>query len=203
MKDKPWFAVVYMFVTTAFFSSILIGFSRLTRSRVEANAQLNFERAVVQAFPEIRYQNDSQIHRIFTQQFKKDSGTGAFRFFKDGHLAGYAVPFSGQGFWDKIEGVIGIAADKQTITGIAFYQQNETPGLGARIEEEEFRSQFAGKTIGDGPNFFEIVPSAQPLGLHSVHAVTGATQTSDRLQTLLNANIRIWLDAVSNQEAAQ
>ncbi|HOK95676.1 MAG TPA: hypothetical protein PKW71_06070, partial [Anaerohalosphaeraceae bacterium] len=76
MKDKPWFAVVYMFVMTAFASSILIGFSRLTRSRVEANAQLQFERAVVQVFPDIRFQHDEQIHRIFTQQFEKDPRSG-------------------------------------------------------------------------------------------------------------------------------
>ncbi|HOL32582.1 MAG TPA: FMN-binding protein, partial [Anaerohalosphaeraceae bacterium] len=158
---------------------------------------------VVQVFPDIRFQHDEQIHRIFTQQFEKDPRSGAFRFLKDGRLAGYAVPFSGQGFWDKIEGVIGVAADRRTITGIAFYRQNETPGLGARIEEEEFRSQFAGKRLAESPILLEIVPSAQPLGPNSVHAVTGATQTSDRLQILLNANLHTWLEAVSNEGEAQ
>lgn len=201
MKDKPYFAVLYMFVVTAVFSSVLIAFSRLTQGRVRANEQFNFERAVVQAFPEIEYKNNQQIHQIFTEQFKKDDRTGAFLYEKNDQLAGYAVPFAGQGFWDKIEGVIGIAADKRTVRGVAFYQQKETPGLGARIDEDAFRKQFVGKKIEDVAKPIGIVPAAQTPAENEVHAVTGATQTSVRLETLMNQDIRTWLDAIQNQEA--
>ena len=69
MKNKPFFAVIYMFVVTAFFSMILIGFSRLTRDRVEANQAIAFEKAVLQVFPEITARTNTKIHKIFTQQF--------------------------------------------------------------------------------------------------------------------------------------
>lgn len=200
MRDKPYFAVVYMFVLTAFFSTLLIGFSRLTRDRVRSNEQLNFERAVVQAFPDIEIQSNQQIHEIFTTQFQEDPQTEAYLYRKDGRLQGYAVPFEGQGFWDKIRGVIGIAQDKQTITGVAFYEQKETPGLGARIDEEEFRKQFVGKKIEDSPEPIGIVPSSKSLEENEVHAVTGATQTSIRLETLMNQSIRAWLDSAQQQE---
>ena len=199
MRDKPYFAVVYMFVLTAFFSAILIGFARLTRGRVEANEQLNFERAVVQSFPNIQFKNDLEVHQIFVDNFEKDEQTGAYKYTKDGQLAGYAIPFSGQGFWDDIEGVIGIAADKRTIRGVDFYEQNETPGLGARIDEDEFRKQFVGKTLEDTDEPIGIVPAAQTPGDNEVHAVTGATQTSVRLETLMNQDIRTWLDAMQNE----
>lgn len=202
MRDKPYFAIIYMFIITAFFSSVLIAFSRLTQDRVRANEQLNFERAVVQSFPEIEYKNNQEIHQLFTEQFQKDERTGAFLYEKDGQFRGYAVPFAGQGFWDKIEGVIGIAADKRTIKGVAFYQQKETPGLGARIDEDEFRRQFIGKKIENSDEPIGIVPEAQTLADNEVHAVTGATQTSVRLETLMNRDIRAWLDAMQNKEAA-
>jgi len=201
MRDKPYFAIVYMFVVTAFFGSVLIGFARLTQGRVRANEQLSFERAIVQAFPEIQYKNNLEIHQIFTEQFKKDDRTGSFLYEQNGQLAGYAVPFSGQGFWDKIEGVIGIAPDQRTIRGVAFYQQKETPGLGARIDEDEFRKQFVGKKIEDSAEPIGIVPEAQTPADNEVHAVTGATQTSVRLETLMNQDIRAWLDAMQNREA--
>ena len=200
MKDKPYFAIVYMFIVTAVFSSALIGFARMTRGRVEANLQLNFERAVVQSFPEIEYNNNQQIHQIYTEQFRKDEPTGAFVYEKDGQLAGYAVPFSGQGFWDKIEGVIGIALDKRTIRGIAFYEQKETPGLGARIGEAEFRNQLVGKKLLDAPQPIGIIPEAQTPAANEVHAVTGATQTSVRLEALMNKDIRAWLDAMDKNK---
>lgn len=200
MKDKPYFAIVYMFAVTAFFSTILIGFARLTRQRVQANEQLSFERAVVQSFPDIQFKNDQEIHQIFGEQFQKDQQTGAFTYTKDGKIQGYAIPFDGQGFWDTIEGVIGIAADKRTIKGVDFYEQNETPGLGARIDEDEFRKQFIGKAIQDSEQPIGIVPAAETPGENEVHAVTGATQTSIRLETLMNRNIRAWLDAMQNKE---
>ena len=200
MRDKPYFAVVYMFVLTAFFSAILIGFARLTRGRVEANQQLNFERAVVRAFPEIKFKNDQEVHRIFEEQFKKDDQTGAFEYTKDGQLLGYAVPFSGQGFWADIKGVIGIAADKRTVRGVDFYEQSETPGLGARIEEDEFREQFVGKTIEDTDKPIGIVPEAQTPADNEVHVVTGATQTSVRLEVLMNRDIYAWLEKMKNTE---
>jgi Na+-transporting NADH:ubiquinone oxidoreductase subunit C len=200
LKEKPYFAVIYMFVVTAFFSTLLIGFSRITQRRVEMNEQLNFERAVIQAFPNITYKNAQQIHQIFTEQFQKDEKTGAYLYRKNGQLAGYAVPFEGQGFWEKIRGVIGIAPDRRTIRGVAFYEQKETPGLGARIDEDEFRRQFVGKKIENSNEPIRIVPPAQTLTENEVHAVTGATQTSVRLQVLMNHDLRAWLDAMKNQE---
>lgn len=200
MRDKPYFAIVYMFVITAVFSSALIGFARITRGRVAANLQLNFERAVVQAFPEIEFQSNLQIHQIFKDLFRKDDRTGAYLYEKEGQIVGYAVPFSGQGFWDKIEGIIGIAADKRTVQGVAFYEQKETPGLGARIDEDEFRRKFIGKKIDDSIRPIGIVPEAQTPAENEVHAVTGATQTSVRLETLMNQNIRQWLDGMQHME---
>ncbi|MBN1864769.1 MAG: FMN-binding protein [Victivallales bacterium] len=200
MKDKPYYPIIYMFVITAFFSSILIGLAQLTRHRVEVNEQLGFERAVVQAFPEIQYQDNRQIHDIFTERFEKDDRIGAYRYKKDGQLAGYAVPFEGQGFWDKIRGIIGIAADCQTIRGVAFYEQKETPGLGARIDEDEFRRQFIDKKIEYSDEPIGIVPAARTLDDNKVHAVTGATQTSIRLEALMNRDIRAWLDAMQAKE---
>ena len=202
MKTGPSFPVVYMFIVTAFFSTLLIGFSRLTRQRVESNAQLNFERAVLEAFPEIEVERTAQIHPIFTERFEKDPDLGVYRYRADGRLRGYAVPFSGQGFWDKIEGIIGIDVDGKTITGVAFYEQKETPGLGARIDEDAFRRQFVGKTLDDSDEPIGIVPAGEPLESNQVHAVTGATQTSVRLETLMNRDIRAWLDRMDNREEA-
>ncbi|MHC5119399.1 MAG: hypothetical protein ACYSOH_05185, partial [Planctomycetota bacterium] len=66
MKDKPFCAVVYMFIVTAFFSAVLIGFARLTRDKVEANRQIAFEEAVLEVFPDIEARTNAQIHQIFT-----------------------------------------------------------------------------------------------------------------------------------------
>jgi len=201
MRDKWWFPVVYMFVMTAFFSSIVIGFSQFTSDRVEANEYLAFERAILTVLPDMLDAGDSrlELHRKFIElvgQPDANSG-GAFTLARGGRIVAYALPISGQGFWAPIKGVIGIKADRRTITGIAFYEQNETPGLGAQITKIGFTSQFQGKVISSANKPLNIKRPSDVLGISDVHAVTGATQTSTRLEKIINDALKKWLSELS------
>lgn len=197
MKNRSWFPVVYMFLATACVSAVLIGFSRLTQARVMANEQLMFERAVLEAFPDIAVPPSPQVHALFNRLFEKSAdAAGAYVYRKDGRIAGYAVPVAGQGFWAPIRGVVGVNADRAAITGLAFYDQSETPGLGARITEKDFRGQFAGLTIGPPDRPIGIRPAAATPAEHEVHGITGATQTCRRLEHLINSGLAAWLQAM-------
>lgn len=196
MREKRWFPILYMFVVTAVFSSIVIGFTGLTRRRVEANEALAFERAVVAVFPQL-YEaglNSLEIHRIFTEQIDPPDGTsgGAYTLRREDRLLGYALPMAGQGFWAPIKGIIGIDADKQTVTGIVFYEQKETPGLGAEIAQPAFQNQFEDKALGSSENPIRFKRPGEVLGTNEVHAVTGATQTSTRLEAIINKSVKAW-----------
>ena len=201
MKDKPFFAVVYMFIVTAFFSAVLIGFARLTQDRVEANRQIAFEKAVLEVFPEITAKSSQEIHSIFTERFVEKKELGAWLYYKDHQLAGYAVPVEGQGFWAPIKGIVGVTVDKRMITGIAFYEQSETPGLGARIIEPDFCDAFTGKQLAEGERPLGIRPAGSTLNNSEVHSITGATQTCVRLEKLINDGLIQWRQA--NQEGAE
>jgi len=80
----------------------------------------------------------------------------------DGKFIGVAFKASGKGYSGAIETMVGM--DKEgTIKTIKILYQNETPGLGNRIMELPFLSQFAHKGISD---------------LTRVEAITGATISS-------------------------
>ncbi len=196
MKNKIYFPVIYMFVITAVCSGILIGFNELVKPRIEANKSFAFEQAVLKTLPiEIESLTNIELHEIFTTQLILDPNSGAYEYNKDGKLVGYALPISGKGFWAKISGVIGIAPDNRTITGIAFYQQSETPGLGAEIEKPFFTSQFLedqGRKIATTENPIELIPVGQDLDENQVYAITGATQTCMRLEKFMNEALADW-----------
>ncbi|MHC4365049.1 MAG: FMN-binding protein [Planctomycetota bacterium] len=196
MRDKRWFAVAYMFLVTAFFSSIVIGFSQFTRARVEANKTLAFEKAILAALPELFVPDAGglELHRRFTEQVTapQNSTGGAYVLKENGQVRAYALPIAGQGFWAPIKGVIGLRSDRKTITGIAFYEQNETPGLGAQITTISFRSQFKGKVLSAGDKPLGLKRAGELLSESDVHAVTGATQTSMRLEEIINAAVNSW-----------
>jgi Na+-transporting NADH:ubiquinone oxidoreductase subunit C len=198
LRDKAWYPIIYMFAITVFFSAIIIVFGSLTRQRVADNERIAYERAVLQALPlELPPRaGPAQIHAIYTEKIKEadPSSNGALRFFEDGMLRAYALPLDGPGFWAPIKGVIGIATDQRTITGISFYEQNETPGLGGEIVTPQFRDQFVGRIIDETGPPMEILPATATLDENAVHAITGATQTSTRLGKFMNAQLGLWRD---------
>lgn len=193
MKDRPWFAVVYMFFVTAFFSSVVIGFAHFTSDRVEANRQLAFERSVLEVFGLAEGKSSVQIHQIFVDRVSvPESPGGTYLLTDDGEVKGYAFVISGKGFWAPIKGVVGIKPDKRTLSGVSFFEQNETPGLGGEIAEEEFCSQFAGIIISSSGDAIGIESFGSVLKSNQVHAITGATQTCSRLEKFLNEQLAKW-----------
>ena len=198
IKEKKWFPVVYMFLVTAFFSFIVIGLTQFSSSRVEANQKISFEKAVLAVLPGLYDEKEKvsglQLHKRFTEKVNDPDAYsgGAYTLIDSGRIIAYALPISGRGFWAPIKGVIGIEADRKTIIGLSIHQQNETPGLGAEIAKFEFRSQFSGKVVLTGSKPLSIKRSGVKLDKNSVHAVTGATQTSIRLEKIINDALNKW-----------
>ena len=98
-----------------------------------------------------------------------------------GETVGWVVPSVGQGFSDRIEVLIGLDRDARTITGLYVLWQNDTPGLGNRITEPEFRGRFAGQTA-ERP--LRMVKGAGGPG--EIEAVTGATVSSQSVVAIVN-----------------
>lgn len=197
MKENRYWAVIFMFILTAVLSTVLIGLARFTEPQVKRNNEIAFETAVVRCIPSIEAKTATEVHAVFNRDFvKPDSAAGAFVYQPQGTAAGYALPFEGQGFWSNIRGVIGISADYETISGIWFYEQAETPGLGARIVEPFFYQQFAGKTLITSPRPIPIRPVAEATD-KDIAAISGATQTCVRLEKLLNNAVVAWRDRMA------
>lgn len=203
MTKKRWFPIFYMFVVTAAFSAVIIGFAQMTEQRVKTNDALAFELAVLKVLPGVYDANGTtvELHSRFAEQVKEpsDKTAGAYTLEKDGQVVAYALPFTGQGFWAPIDGIIGIKDDKKTVTGIAIYQQRETPGLGAEVAQKTFTSQFGGVEIASSGKPISFRRPGEPLGESEVHAVTGATQTSIRLEKIINNAINQWREKIESQ----
>jgi Na+-transporting NADH:ubiquinone oxidoreductase subunit C len=197
MRDKPWYPVVYMFVVTAFFSSVVIGLARFTHDRVAANERVAFEKAVLEAAGILGGNAATGVHETFSERVRQlEDGVDVYVVSDDkGQLDGYVLGVEGKGFWAPIKGVLGFDVDKRKITGLAFYEQNETPGLGGKIVEKQFTDQFVGKELALGSRAIGIEPVSAKLNDSQVHAITGATQTCSRLEKLINDSIRNWRES--------
>ena len=66
---------------------------------------------------------------------------------------GYVFPVNGYGLWDAIYGYLALKPDGDTVIGISWYDQKETPGLGANIAEPYWQALFPGKKVfQENPN---------------------------------------------------
>jgi len=117
-------------------------------------------------------------------------------------LKGYGVPIRGVGFWAVIEGYLAVTPDAARTLGIVFLRHSETPGLGGRITEDQFRRWFRpGGAHEDGLNvtpppqgepYIDIGPPVEttaPRDDRHVDALTGATGTSNAVADFLNEDL--------------
>lgn len=84
---------------------------------------------------------------------------------KKSPAAGYVIPVNGFGLWDAIYGYLAIAPDGNQVIGISWYEQKETPGLGANIAEADWQSQFPGKQIFQPSANAQLDVQTAPLGI--------------------------------------
>ncbi|HAU36698.1 MAG TPA: hypothetical protein DCX07_03145 [Phycisphaerales bacterium] len=110
------------------------------------------------------------------------------------NILAYALPISGVGFWARIDGWLAVTPDLSRTVGIVFLRHSETPGLGGRITESEFRDQFRrGVSVTpppDGGKFIEISrASAGQQNPRHVDAITGATGTSTAVERFVNRDL--------------
>jgi len=87
---------------------------------------------------------------------------------KEGKLIGRVLKVEVSGYSSIISALVGIDLENK-ITGIDIISQQETPGLGANIEKEDFLKQFIGKTK-------EELKIEKDGG--KIDAITGATISS-------------------------
>ncbi len=183
MKKGFVYTVAFMVVLSALLTFALAFSYEAFKPGIAAHKQLREERAVLYAFGLETGLEDKDVHALFEKLItpgRPDGKTG-YTYSDAGEPRGYAVPFAGAGLWGTISGYLGVNAALDQVTGLVFTQQNETPGLGGRIDELPYKEQFRGLPISEGA---ELSYGAQ--GGHQIDAVTGATQTSSAVLRILN-----------------
>lgn len=110
-----------------------------------------------------------------------------------GQSKALAVRFAGPGLWGPIEGFLAFEPDRKKIRALTFSHQEETPGLGGEIASSWFRTQFVGKSVMDETGRIGIAIGGTP-GANTVDAITGATMTCDKLETILNGIITKFIE---------
>lgn len=108
----------------------------------------------------------------------------------EGGISLALLPMTGQGYGGRIDAILALQEDMNTIAGIAITGHSETPGLGGRIEEASWRASFPGTETRDagGEIQFQVARGAAS-SIYEVDGITGATRTGSGVTRM----VRFWL----------
>ena len=102
------------------------------------------------------------------------------------------LPVRGLGLWGTLYGFIAIEADLQTIIGLEFFKHKETPGLGAEVDNPNWKKLWNGKKIfgPSGEILISVikgnVDESSKKSIYQVDGLSGATITSNGVTNLLS-----------------
>lgn len=198
---RSLFTIFFMFAVTLVFIAVLSLIYVLTQDTIRLNESLVVKRAVLYVAGLEVPQTGTAADALYRERVVevKDAEEEVLYYEilapSGEQLRSYVVPVVGAGLWGEIESVVGVEEDLKTLTGIEFIKQNETPGLGGRITESWFKEQFRGKRWP-----LSVVPEGDPAGDQEFQAITGATNTTNAVRSILNERLARAEEAIQAPE---
>lgn len=177
---------IILFLITAILAAILAFVNGVTAPLIEQNSLIAEQEAMKTVMPDAAEFEETELTHDLTVVAEENGGEISKAFIaKDSSGAdmGVCVKTVTSGYDVGIETMTGV--DKElTVTGVDIISMNETPGLGANADKEEFRDQYEGKK--DDVNVVKASP-----GDNDIQAIAGATKTSNGV----TRGVNIALDA--------
>jgi len=178
-QENPVVLSLVLLIISVVVALLLAFTNSVTKDKILENTQAeqNIAKQEVlkeaKTFSEIAFSDESGLVKAVYEG--KDDG---------GNTVGYCVNVASNGYGGAIDIMVGVALDK-TISGVQVVSHAETAGLGAKVTEERFSSQFKGKPT-DTP--LSVIKNGTP-SRNEIVAISGATISSNAVKTGVNAAV--------------
>ncbi|MFH1855657.1 MAG: FMN-binding protein [Candidatus Omnitrophota bacterium] len=168
--------VVPLIIIAGISGGIIAGVFSATKQKIEYQNKKRIETAIFSILPETKKIEETETASRILYKCKDEKGD----------LIAVAFIAVGPGYQDVIK--VLVVADKElnVVKGIEILESVETPGLGAKINELAFKSQFEEAAAN-----FELSKefSKKEKDKTVIQAITGATISSRAVVDIVNAEI--------------
>jgi len=184
--------ILFVVILGTLLSSLILVVNTYTAPRIAKNDELTIKGNVLEA-QKISY-GAGDVERVFSQSITVVNRQGkTFYVLKNGDIA---FAFNGSGLWGPIHGVISLESDLKTIKRITIIHQEETAGLGGRLAERAYLSNFEGKKFSPT---IELVNRRKAQRDNEVDGISGATMTSKAFEKLINGQVTEYVAAYGGE----
>lgn len=157
-------------------STVLLTFTyALTNPIIEKNREDRIENNINLIFPEMERK---ELRPAYDEGRKVGDYYAAYDSYD--RIIGYVAVQEQQGYQSTIRMLVGISPSKDRVESIVILEQQETPGLGTKIEKDWFVDQF----MGVGKNEIALTREGG-----SIDAISGATISSQAVVSGVNESI--------------
>lgn len=172
---------IILFIITAVAAAGLGYVNGITKEPIAEQQRLANIAARTQVLPEAEDFEQMDIkspenYLIISEVFKGISGDSDI---------GYTIKTIPSGYGGEVEVMVGISIDGE-ITGVNIGNHNETPGLGAKASDDDFKGQYTGKNADEE---ISVIKSGTPAE-NEIAAISGATITSKAVTRGVNEAIK-------------
>lgn len=174
--------VVVLTVVGLLSGSFLATVGILTKDRIALNKQREIQEAIISVVPGTEISEKLYEEKNLSIYGGRDP---------EGNLIGFGILASGIGFQDKISFMLGTNTSLTTIKRLKIIEQKETPGLGAKIEDEDVFLKFWENKDCSEPLTLRkpAVKTSEELGPTEINTITGATISSESVLKIVNGSL--------------
>ena len=165
---------VMLFVIAAVCTALLAGTTLLTKDKIaEIAVQAEME-AKIAVFADAKTFSDAKTVDVngtsYTYYDAQD---------ENGKVIGYVFSVTTKSYGGDLSAMVGVSAETDKITGVEITAINDTPGLGLKVDSEDFLGQYIDRTGTIGVNKNESTDT-------EIKAVSGATISSKAVTDAVN-----------------
>jgi electron transport complex protein RnfG len=162
--------------------SFLATVGMLTKERIALNIQREIEEAIAHVIPGTVNSEKLYEEKGLTIYGGKDG---------DGTLIGFGILASGVGFQDKIALMLGTNTSLTRTKKLKIIEQKETPGLGAKIEDDNaFLIFWENKDCSESLTLRKpAAKTPEELAPMEINTITGATISSESVLKIVNSSL--------------
>ncbi len=189
LKEREGMMPAIVLTIVCVITGLLLAFTNnVTKDKIalaEQNAAMEQMRALLPEASEFTALTEEELTEL-TEGENIKGLTSVFEAKADGEMKGYVFTAETKGYGGMLPLMLAVRNDG-TISGMSIMTNEETPGLGKKVESPDFTNQFNEKPADKNFNYRDPSDSQQKMD-----AVTGATISSASVMSSVNKALKAY-----------
>jgi Na+-transporting NADH:ubiquinone oxidoreductase subunit C len=206
--DSPLRTIIATTLIGAICAVLLVGVRGIVVASINRNLSIDEQRAILDALYVYDENGDpaasasaEKVEDLYNRYVEKIHGEpgleqefDVFRYMEENAVRGTAIRVFGKGLWGEMRGFLALdpretGVEKWTVRGLVIYMDDETPGLGKRIRDKDFKERFRSVARKLVPGLQVLKGEGQAEGPLEVDGLTSATITGQGVQGMIDKAI--------------